>query len=105
MIQKVHVAKPIGPGGALVRPGLKHRPKAQAQDDHGLARCFCVRRIGGPSMYKAGFFVQLPESLYHFYYTPSETTDLDHIMTIFRRLRSAPVRIGFCTIPDWLSPT
>ena len=30
----MHVAKPIGPGGALVRPGLEHRPKAQAQG-HG----------------------------------------------------------------------
>ena len=34
-------------------------------------------------MYKAGFFVQLPESLYHFYYTPSETTDLDHYYDYF----------------------
>jgi hypothetical protein len=33
-------------------------------------------------MCKLGFFVQLPGSLYHFYYTPPETTDLDHIVTI-----------------------
>jgi hypothetical protein len=55
-------------------------------------------------MYKVGFFVQLPESLYHFYYTPSETTDLDHIVTIFRRLRSAPVRIKVLHHPGLAQP-
>ena len=79
---EVHVAKPAGPGGALVRPGTEPRPKAQAQDDDSDGQRLRYALHGWSLPVQVRFFVQLPRRLSRIYYTPSEHPDLAQILPV-----------------------
>ena len=56
--REVHIAQPVGPGGALVCPGLESRPKAQAQGDDSDGQMFQCASHGWSLPMQVGFRIR-----------------------------------------------